>query len=251
MYVHSDLSSLGKKKKGGFKKLFKKLAMTAAPPHVRMKAMKKEKARKAQVRAGASAAEAAVVAAEATPAPQVEPAYYQEPLPQPAPQPEAPQYFPRPMPAPYPMQQSQQQYAEPSYNEDMSPSTYPSAMPASGDYPQWYPPETGIEEADDDLPIVPAYEFEARDDGEYDYLEGLSQGGGWADLFTNAAGEAIARSKAKREQKRINAQSREYGGNTSYTGGAAYSGSFNIMSLMSLMPFAVGIGAYLMLRKKR
>lgn len=220
--------------------------MTAAPPHVRMKAMKKEKARKAQ-----AAAAAAAPAAEVTPAPQVEPVYYQEPLPQPAPQPEAPQYYPRPMPAPHPMQQFQEpypmQYTEPSYNQDMSPSTYPSAMPSSGDFPQWYPPETGIEEADDSLPIVPAYEFEARDDGEYDYLEGLSQGGGWADIFTSAAGEAIARSKAKREQKKINAQSRQYGDSSFYPASAPYS-EFNIMSLM---PFAVGIGAYFLLRKKR
>lgn len=244
MYIQSTMDGLGKSK---FKKLFKKLAKTMAPPHVRMKEMKKAKARKAQ-----AAAYAAAPAAEATPAPQVEPTYYQDPLPQPAPQPQAPQYHTRPMPAPYPVQYAEPQYEryappQPSYTPDLSPTMYPSAMPSTNGFPQWYPPETGIEEADGDLPIVPAYEFEARDDGEYDYLEGLSQGGGWMDIFTGAASEAVARAKQKRQQRKVDAQSRQYYDNSGNYTGAGY-GGFN---MASLMPFAIGIGAYFLLRKKR
>lgn len=241
MYVQSNMQGLGKFK---LKKLFKKAISTLKPPHVRMKEMKKARARKAQ-----AVTYAAAPAAEATPAPQVEPLYYQEPLPQPAPQPQAPQYYPRPMPAPYPVQYAEPRYApEPSYAQDMSPSTYPSAMPSSGDIPQWYPPETGIEEADGGTPTVPAYEFEARDDGEYDYMEGLSEGGNWMDLFTGAASEALARSKQKREQRKIDAQSRQYAGNTGY--GAAY-GGFDMTNSMPLIIGAIGVGAFLLLRKKR
>lgn len=241
MYIQSNMDGLGKGK-GKFKKLFKKKLQIFKPPHVRMKEMKKAKARKAQ-----AAAYAAAPAAEATPAPQAEPLYYQEPLPQPAPQPQAPEYYPRPMPAPYPMQYAESR-PEPSYAQDMSPSMYPSAMPSSGDYPQWYPPETGIEEADGGLPVVPAYEFEARDDGEYDYLEGLSEGGGWMDIFTGAASEAVARAKQKRQQRK-DIQSRQYSDNTGYGAGASYgSAGFN---MTSLMPIAIGIGAYFLLRKKR
>lgn len=240
MYLQPTMSGLGKSK---FKKLFKKLASTLKPPHVRMKEMKKAKARKAQ-----AAAYAAAPAAEATPAPQAEPLYYQEPLPQPAPQPQAPQYYPRPMPAPQPMQYAEPQYAQyPMQQPEMSPTTYPSAMPGRGDIPQWYPPETGIEEADPSTPIVPTYEFEARDDAEYDYMEGLSQGNNWMDIFTGAAGEAVARAKQKRQQRKMDTQSRQYGDNTGYSGGQSY-GGFNIMSLM---PIAIGVGAYFLLRKKR
>lgn len=242
MYVQSNMDGLGKFKLKKLKKLFKKLAMTAAPPHVRMKEIKKAKVRKAR-----AAVYATAPAAEATPAPQVEPTYYQEPLPQPAPQSQAPQYYPRPMPATYPVQYEQPRYAEPQYSPELSPSTYPSAMPSGGGFPQWYPPETGIEEADDSVPVVPAYEFEARGDDEYDYLEGLSAGGYWADLFKGAASEALARSKQKRAQRKIDAQSRQYSGGTDY--GAPYNLGFDMMSLLPIA--AVGLGAFLLLRKKR
>lgn len=242
MYVQSNLDGLGKFK---LKKLFKKLAKTMAPPHVRLKEMKKAKARKAQ-----AAAAAAAPAAEATPAPQVEPTYYQTPLPQPVPELAPPQYYPRPMPAPapYPVQYAEPQYApypvqrpEPVYAPEPSPSMYPSAMPERSDFPQWYPPDPGIEEAGADLPVIPAYESE---DDMYD--ESNAMDGVFTDLFTGAATEAIARSKAKREQRKIDSQSRLYPA-TSYDTSVPYTG-FN---MMSLMPIALGLGAFLLLRKKR
>lgn len=258
MYVN-EMNGLGKFK---LKKFFKKAISTLKPPHVRLAEMKKEKAKKVAVANAAAAA-----AAAATPAPQVEPVYFQPALPPatppvapppsyaPPPQyyapsppqyyepPQAPQYY-APQPPP-----NQGQWSAPAYPQysprDLSPVTYAPAMPESE---PWYPPDPGIEEASPNTPIVSPLEFESYDTAESDYMEGLAEGGGWGDIFSSGIKEVIDRSKAKREAKARQEQQLAY---QRYAASPLFGGGGMSTTAMLSIAGAVGIGALLLLRKRR
>lgn len=184
----------------------------------------------------------------ASPAPIVEPTYYQEPLPSPAPermylnppqyqqypvqpQPQAWQY-PRPMP-------SKQSYYEPSARD------IPGDFYAESGFETEQPfnvPDPENDPGTDNLPIVGAPEFEASDDSEYGWMEGLSEGAAWGDIFTGAASELVSRQRERRENKQRAAM-------TQYRPPVA-TGGMNLNNL--LIPAALGLsGLFLFMQMKK
>lgn len=237
MYQEAQMDGLaGRKKKGGFKGKFKKLL--ALNPLIPLPAQKKLMGKKKRP------------AATASPAPIVEPTYYQEPLPSPAPEPmmyddpEPIRYTrPVPMPAPggYSTMPVKRPYYEPSARD--IPAEYYAAPGVETEQPFYQPkPEPGDDYSTNNLPIVSANEFEASDDSEYGWMEGLSEGAAWGDIFTGAASELVARQRERRENKQRAAM-------TQYRS-PVETGGMNMNNM--LIPAALGLGGlFLFMRMKK
>lgn len=126
---------------------------------------------------------------------------------------------------------------------DLPVDIYASNSPIQDDSSNvWMPPEPPGDNAPDDLPIISAPENEAESDAEYGWLQGLSEGAKWGDIFTSAASEIIAAQKAKRREKQVAAQRAAM---TSFdpSGGGAYSG---YSTGNWVIPVALGVGGLLL-----
>lgn len=193
---------------------------------------------------------------KAAPAPAVEPTYYQEPLPSPAPMPYyQPQYY-QAQPAPQPQYRRAQPAPQPQpYLREPSARDIPEeyyAAPSSSiqDEQPFHAPESNDDYGTSNLPIVSASEFEASDDSEYGWLEGLSEGTSWGDIFTGAASELLANQRAKREAKQVAVQ-RAAMLQFQRPGVASVAG-FDLNRL--LIPAALGLGGlfiFMQMKKRR
>lgn len=246
MYQH-QMEGLGKFK---FKKLFKKATRALiknpfAPPQVRdMSFIKKLRKKKAVAY---------------TPSPVVEQSYENEPMRYVQHQSFQPptstgseqaistgsEQFPVSSPQPMP------QFSEPATQDYLPSEAYQAARnyasePSPSMYPFDYTPEEN-ETGTENLPIVSSHEFENMYSGEQDYMDGLSEGNAWGDLFTGAAAEILATQKAKREAKTQAIQQAQY--RAFDKPGGFQSSGFSLDKM--LLPLAMGLGAFLLLRKKR
>lgn len=245
MYMNEYDDGLGKFK---LKKLMKSPLGPLGPLALLMKKKKKKRG------------------AEINPAPAVDPQYMQEPLPPPTPilqkepmmtimpvpapqyyqlpQPQ-PQYYQQPQPRPQPQfyQEPQQFYKpEPSardipdqYYDLRSDAQIPESRPA-------YTPENDYPTTN--LPIVSAPEFEASDDSEYGWMEGLSEGAAWGDIFSGAASELLARQREKREVKSM---ARQQAAMTAYN--LPKTQGFNLNNM--LIPIALAAGGFLLFKSMK
>lgn len=191
--------------------------------------------------------------------PIVEPVYYEQ---QPQMMPYQRPQQPRPMPAPV-YAQPRPQPAPFQSQPEQSPSTYkfPDNNYASeyddsfvnSNKGAWFSEEnyegTGTENAS----IIAAPEFDITND-TYEtfetaegWLGGLSEGGGWADLFTNVGAELLATQKAKREKKTERARQAQY---QALDRPGMSTTNFSLEKMM--LPLAIaGAGIFLLMRKKR
>lgn len=144
----------------------------------------------------------------------------------------------------YPPQAVDSSNKMPSYNESYN----RSARDLPPDYFEMSTPEQPVvDDAEyepemyetENLPVVTTQEFEASNDAEYGWMEGLSEGTAWGNIFTGAASEILAQQRAKREAKSValqQAELRKYAASPSTSG-------FGLKNM--LIPAALAIGGYL------
>lgn len=229
----NDMEGLGKFK---FKKIFKKVTKALkkhpfAPTPVKFMQVMKKKKKKFPTDRGT---------VKPLPAPVVTSVQEQSNfLPYPSYQYEEPRFST--MPITSSSEQNQQDYlpddifkAAQNYVPEPSASLYPfDYVPSDTD--------TGTE----NLPIVTTNEFENMDENEDMYLEGLSEGNSWSDLFTGAASEILASQRAKREAKTAALQQAQI---NQYKQMPVSSG----LSLEKMMiPLAIAAGGIFLLMRKR
>lgn len=239
MYMNGTDPGLGKFK-FKFKKLKKMLMKHPfAPTPIRL--MQKFKNKKKSV---------------GSPAPAVEPVYYQAPLPPPTPEiPEqrfyAPPQWRNQLPAPMPEKQTQWDYNMPesdyvpeSSARDIPDQYYNTSSPANRAQESTFNYQPESDYPTENLPVVSAPEFEASNDAEYGWMEGLNEGASWGDIFTGAASELLANQRAKREAKSM-AQQRAAMANYALP----KSQGFNLNSM--IMPLALAAGGFLLFKSMK